>query len=233
MYRKRKLAEIRMKLSNPLYEVNILILSVLCGLFMNIPSLEIIMKKRILLPICIILLLVPSLFAAKVEKVYKVKDNCCNCLDDVDIDLHNDILTLTCKYDRDQWIEITADREMFISGKKVYLNRHQKRLVGDYYDHFIEILDRAKDIGKEGAKIGIEGAKVGLIAATRAIKMLSDDYDQEDFERDIEEETEELEIRAEKLEEMADELEEVAEEFEEIHYTMKSEIDELNDLDWF
>ncbi len=191
------------------------------------------MKKIFLIPILFVLFSVTSLFAAKVEKVYKVKDNCCHCLDNMDIDLYDDILTLTCKYDRNQWIEITGNREMFISGKRIHLNRHQKRLVGDYYDHFVEILDRAKDIGREGAKIGIEGAKVGLIAATRAIKMLSDDYNQEDFERDIEEETEDLEIRAEKLEEMADELEEVADEFEEIHYTMKSEIDELNDLDWF
>jgi hypothetical protein len=151
----------------------------------------------------------------------------------VDIDLEDDILVLTCKYDRDLWIEITPDREMYISGEQIHLTRYQRRLVGDYYDHFIEILDRATDIGKEGAKIGIEGAKVGLLAATRAIKMLSDDYDQDDFERDIEEETEELEIRAEKLEEMADKLEEVADEFEEIHYTMKNDIDELNDLDWF
>ena len=191
------------------------------------------MKNIFLIPILVVLFYVTSLFAAKIEKVYKVRDNCCNCLNNVDIDLHGDILTLICKYDRDQWIEITGEHEMFLSGNQIHLSRYQKQLVGDYYDHFVEILDRAKDIGKEGAKIGIEGAKVGLIAAARAIKMLSDDYDQEDFERDIEEETEDLELRAEKLEEMAEELEEVANDFEEIHYTMKSEIDELNDLDWF
>jgi len=191
------------------------------------------MRQLYIVSILIILLIIPSLYAEKVDRVFKSKNNCCNCLDNMDIDLEDDVLFLTCKYDRDLWIEITAEREMYISGEKIHLTRYQRRLVGDYYDHFVEILDRAKDIGKEGAKIGIEGAKIGLIAASRAMKMLSDDYDQEDFERDIEEETEELEIRAERLEEMADELEEVADEFEEIRYTMKSEIDELNDLDWF
>jgi hypothetical protein len=192
-----------------------------------------IMKKLFNISVLIILLSFTFVFSAEVERDFNGKNKCCNCLDNVDIDLEDDVLILTCKDDRDQWIEITHDRKMYVSGDEIYLNRYQRRLVGDYYDHFIEILDRAKEIGKEGAKIGIEGAKVGLIAASRAIKMLSDDYDQEDFEREIEEEAEELEIRADRLEEMADELEEVAEEFEEIHLTIKSEIDELNDLEWF
>ena len=191
------------------------------------------MKNAVLMSILILLFLIPTLHAAKIEKVLKGKNNCCNCLENVDIELEDDNLILTCEYDRDMWIEITPDRELYISGEKIHLNQYQRRLVGDYYAHFIEILDRATDIGKEGAKIGLEGAKVGVFAASRAIKMLSDDYDQYDFERDLEDETEELEIRAERLEEMADALEEVADEFEEIHYTMKSDIDELNDLEWF
>jgi hypothetical protein len=180
-----------------------------------------------------ILLIVPSLYAAKVDNAFHGKNHCCNCLENVDIDLEDDVLILTCRYNQDLWIEITPDQKLYISGERIYLDRYQKRVLGDYYDHFIEIMERAKDIGKEGAKIGIEGTKIGLIAATRAVKMLSDDYDQDDFERDIEKETERLEIRADKLEDMADELEKVADEFEEIHHTLKSEIDELNDLDWF
>lgn len=191
------------------------------------------MKKNYVIPILIILFLIPALHAAKVEKIFNGKNNCCNCLKNMDIELDDDILVLTCEYDRDLWVEITPDSKLYISGERIQLNHYQRRLVGDYYDHFIEILERATDIGKEGAKIGLEGAKVGLFAASRAVRLLSEDYDQEDFERDLEEETEELEFRTEKLEEMTDELEEVADEFEEIHYTMKEDIDELNDLDWF
>jgi len=191
------------------------------------------MKKSVLISILVILFLVPSLYAAKVEEVIKGKKNCCNCLANVDIDIEDDNLILTCTYDHDLWIEITSDREMYISGDRIKLSRYQRRLVRDYYDHFMEIMERAKEIGKEGAKIGIKGAKVGLIAAQGAMKMMLSDYDEDDFERDIEEETEELEIRADKLEEMADELEDVADEFEEIHYTMKKDIDQLNELYWF
>ena len=191
------------------------------------------MKRNLLIPVLLVLFLISSLSARKVEEVYKGKNHFCDCLENVDIDLEDDILTLTCKYDRDQWIEITPDRKMYISGERIYLNQYQQRMVGEYYDHFIDIMDMAKDIGKEGAKIGIKGAKIGLVAASRAMKMILTEYDQDDFERDIEEETEELEIRAEKLEEMAEELEEVADEFEDIHYTMKRDIDELNDLPWF
>jgi hypothetical protein len=194
---------------------------------------EFIMNIRIIIPLLFILFSASSLFATNTDKVYKNKHNHYNCLEDVDIDIEDDVLILTCQYDRELWIEITPDHELYISGDRIYLTRYQRRLVGDYYDHFMEIMERAKEIGKEGAKIGIEGAKVGLLAAKGAMKMILSDYDKDDFEREIEEETEELEIRTDKLEEMADELEDVAEEFEDIHYTMKSEIDELNNLDWF
>jgi hypothetical protein len=194
---------------------------------------ELIMNNRIILPLLIILFSVFSLFATNVEKVYKNKHGHYNCLEDVDIEIEDDVLILTCHYDRDQWIEITPDRELSVSSNRIDLTRYQRRLVGAYYDHFIEIIERATEIGKEGAKIGLKGAKVGLLAAQGAMKMIITDYDEDDFEKDIEEETEKLELRTDKLEEMADELEEIADEFEDIHYTMKSDIDELNDLDWF
>lgn len=191
------------------------------------------MKYRIIISFLTLLFLVSSLFAAKVDKVFESHHHRCYCLENVEVDIEDDFLILTCEYDRDLWIEITPDHELYISGDRIYLNRYQRRLVGDYYDHFIEIIERAREIGKEGAKIGLEGAKIGLLAARGALKMLVTDYDESDLEREIEDEAEELEIRAGELEEMAEELEEVAEEFEDLHFTMKSEIDELNDLDWF
>ncbi len=191
------------------------------------------MKYRIIISFLILLFLVSSLFAAKVDKVFKSHHQRCDCLENVEVDIEDDVLILTCEYDRDLWIEISPDRELYISGDRIYLNRYQRRLVGDYYDHFMEIIERAGEIGKEGAKIGLKGARIGLLAARGALKMLVTDYDESDLEREIEDEAEELEIRAGELEEMAEELEEVAEEFEDLHFTMKSEIDELNDLDWF
>ncbi len=191
------------------------------------------MKYRIIISSLILLFLVSSLFAAKSDKVYKSHHYRFDCLENIEVDIEDDVLILTCEYDRELWIEITPDHELYISGVRIYLNRYQRRLVGDYYDHFMEIIEQAREIGMEGAKIGLEGVKIGLIAATGVLKMLASGYDEDDLEREIEDKDEELEIRAEDLEEMAEELEEVAEEFEDLHYTMKNEIDELNDLDWF
>ena len=191
------------------------------------------MKYRIIISFLTLLFLVSSLFAVKVDKVFKSHHHRCDCFENVEVDIEDDVLILSCEFDHDLWIEITPNHELFISGERIYLSRYQRRLVGDYYDHFMEIMERAREIGKEGAKIGLEGARIGLLAARGALKMLVSDYDEGDLEREIEDETEELEIRAEGLEEMAEELEEVAEEFEDLHYTMKCEIDELNDLDWF
>ena len=195
--------------------------------------LEYIMKNRIIFSLTLLLLFVSSLTAAKAEKVFKNNFHHSNCLDNVVVEIENDILILTCEYDRGLYVEITHDHKLFVSGKRVQLNRYQRNLVEEYYDHFMEIMDRAKEIGLEGAKIGIEGAKIGFLAAKGAMKLLVSEYDQEDFEREIERESEKLEIRTEEIEEMVDDMEEVADEFEELHYTMKSDIDELNDLDWF
>lgn len=191
------------------------------------------MKSRIFIPLLILIFIASSLTAAKVDKVFKNNNRHSNCLDNIEVEIENDVLIFTCEYDHDLYVEITPDHELYISGEHIYLDRHQQRLVGNYYDHFMEIMERAEEIGVEGAKIGVEGAKIGLLAAKNAMKMLLCDYDQDDFEREIEEETEELESRSEALEDLADELEETADEFEELHCTMKNDIDELNDLDWF
>jgi hypothetical protein len=191
------------------------------------------MKNRIIIPLITLLLLSSSLSAAKVDKVFKSNFRHSNSLDHVKVEIKNDVLILTCEYDHDLYVEITPDYELYISGKRIDLDRYQRRRVRDYYDHFMEIKERAKEIGLEGAKIGVEGAKIGLLAAKGAMKMLVSDYDQDDFEREIEEKAEQLEGRSEELEELADELEEIADEFEECHGAMKSEIDELDELDWF
>ena len=191
------------------------------------------MKNQLIIFSLMFSFFLPSLFAEKVDKVIRKHDKSYDCLENVQVDIDDDVLIFTCKDDRDLYIEITKNQKLYISGERIYLSRYQRRLIGDYYDHFMEIMERAKEIGKKGAKIGLEGAKIGLLAAQSAMKMLVSDYDQDDFEREIEDETEELELRSEELEEMAEELEEVADEFEDLHYTMKHEIDELNDLDWF
>ncbi len=191
------------------------------------------MKKVIFVAPIILLIFTLSLFAKEIEKNNKNCDHHFTCLENLEIDIDDDILILTCQNDDDLWIEITPDGDLSISDHPVYLDRHQQKLMAEYYDQFMDIIEQAKLIGKEGAKIGVKGAKIGILAAGAVIKMLVTDYDSEDLEEEMEEEAEELEARAEDLEEMAEELEEQAEDFEELHYTVKSEIKELDELDWF
>ena len=191
------------------------------------------MRKHVIIISVFLLFLISSLMAATIDRKHKYNSDHLNCLDHLEVDIEHSNLILTCKYDSDLWVEITPNYRLYISGKEVYLNHYQRRIVADYYEHFMEIINRAKDIGREGAKIGVKGAKIGLHAAAAILKMIVSDYDSDDLEDEIEEETEALEERAEQLEEMAEELEDVVNEFEEIHYTMKSEIEELDDLEWF
>jgi len=191
------------------------------------------MKKVLFIAPLILLIFTLSLLGKEVEINHKNCDHHFKCLENLEIDIDDGILILTCQNDDDLWIEITPDGNLSISDHRVYLDRHQQKLMAEYYDRFIDFIDQAKLIGKEGAKIGIKGAKIGILAAGAVLKMLVTDYDSEDLEEEIEEEAEELEARAEDLEEMAEELEEQAEDFEELHYTVKSEIIELDELDWF
>lgn len=191
------------------------------------------MKIQLIVLSAIFLLYSMSVQAEKVDKKHKHKNFHVDCLEEVDVDIENDVIIFTCEYDRDLWVEITPDYDLYVCGERIQLNRHQQRLVADYYDNFMEIIYQAKMIGKEGAKIGLEGAKIGLAAAGAALKMLATDYDSDDLEEEIADDIAEIEERAEELEEMAEELEERAEDFEDLHYSMKRKIEALDDLDWF
>lgn len=191
------------------------------------------MNHHIISSLTLFFIFASFLTAAQVENVFKKDHRHFNLLDDIDVKIENDEIVLTCEYDDDSYIEITPEHELYISGEFISLNRYQRRLVGEYYNKFMEIKERAKVIGVEGAKTGLKGAKIGLLAVKGVLKMLVSDYDRQDFENEIEDKSEELEIQSDKLEELASELEDVANDFEELHDDLKNEIDELNDLSWF
>ncbi len=121
-------------------------------------------------------LMISTILGGKVDSRHHQSDYQLSCLNEVDINIENDIIVLSCNYDNDQWVEITPDYSLFINGQRIYLDRYQRRLVADYYDHFMDIIDQAKRIGKEGAIIGVKGAKIGMIAAAGALKMLARVY---------------------------------------------------------
>ena len=184
-----------------------------------------------LLPI--ILLLAVSLSYAD-DKNHKVNHRSIHTdfLDNVDVDIEDGTLVFTSDYNNNHYIEISRDYNLYISGHHVVLDDRQQELVADYYDHYMEIIHRAKIIGKKGAKIGLEGAKIGVMAIGAALNKILDEDDHE-IEYALEEKKEELEIRSEELEEMAEELEIIADELEDIHYQLRDEIPEIAKLSWF
>jgi len=155
------------------------------------------------------------------------------CLDHIDIDIENGTLIITNKNNKNDVVEITEDYDLYVNGKYISTDYRQNVLLKDYYNQFMDIIDYAKELGREGAKVGVEGAKIGLKAAAGILKVIFTKYEAEEFEEYIEEEAEELEDRAEALREKAEEIEEMAEDFEDLHQELKEDIPELRRLDWF
>ena len=156
-----------------------------------------------------------------------------NCLEDVNIDIEGSTLVISPEYDHDFAVEITKDYRLYVNGRRINTNSRQQDLVQQYYDTFFNIVESAKDIGLEGAKIGLKGAKIGMQAVLGVLKLMDEDYDSEDLEAEIEAEAQKLEEEAKDLEKFAEEIEYLAEDFEDIHYSLKEEVPELNELDWF
>jgi len=155
-----------------------------------------------------------------------------HCLEDLDLNIDNEKITISDD-DEDYTVRITCDGDLYINGEYIELDDDQQELVEDYHGKIMEIVDRAKDIGIEGAKLGVDGAKIGLHAISGVFKLLREDYDSEDLERELEKKAEELEKKAEALEKEAEKLDAMADELEEIHDELKDSVPELSNLDSF
>lgn len=137
--------------------------------------------------------------------------------------------------DRDEdRVEITEDYELYINGRYIEVDESQQELLSKYYNKVIELVEYAEQIGLKGASIGLEGAKIGLMATAGVFKLIfSDYYESDDFEEELEREAEQLEAAAEDLEIEAEKLEEIADQLEKLTKTLKDQVSELDELDWF
>jgi hypothetical protein len=151
---------------------------------------------------------------------------------DLDVDYDDGTLIITKRGYQAATIEITQDYELYIDGRLIKTNAHEKELLGEFYELTLDLVDRAYDIGTEGAEIGIAGAKIGLQALGGLFKAMLSEYEIDDLEKDLELDAEILEERAEILEEQAEDLEDMADELEELAEELIDEIPELEELDW-
>lgn len=180
----------------------------------------------------ILLLLIASVYSADLNKRHI---NICSdlCLENVSIDIEEESILFTCPDDYQSTVEITEVGELFVDGRPIALDKDQEQLLQEFDAEIRELMKEAELIGYQGAQVGIRGARIGLKAISGLAWVLLTDYRQEDLDRDLEELSEELEEQAEKLEKRADDLEERAEELKKLHFQLKSEIPELQELDWF
>jgi len=153
--------------------------------------------------------------------------------DNISMDFEDGSLIITNRGRDRGKVEITEDYDLFVNGRKVKTDKEQRKLLREYYQGVQVLVDHAVDIGLEGAKIGAHGAEIGMAAIAGLFRLLSDDYDTDDYERDMERRADKLEIKAEKLEELAEDLEEEAGELEELADELNDEIPELRRLAWF
>jgi len=160
-------------------------------------------------------------------------DNFLALYEDVDISIDAGSITLTCKYDNSEFLEITDDYDLFLNGEKIFLDSDQQELVAEYYDILSSIIEYAKAIGFDGARIGVAGAKIGLKALAGVMKVLFTEYESAELEGDLEIEGKQLEEMARDLEDKAEDLEHLARALEKTHERMRSEIPQLGNLEWF
>jgi len=190
--------------------------------------------KNFVFAFAILLLASSFTWSAETSTRFHAMDIKYDChMDDANIDVKDGNIIITHHGRGRSEIEITRDNELYIDGHFIKTNDQQKKLLAEYRLQVMELVDRAKDIGFEGAKIGIEGAKIGLKAVGGVFKLLLEDYDTDDLEEEMEREAAKIEARADKLEARADELEEMADRLEMMAEELSDQIPELHELEWF
>lgn len=156
-----------------------------------------------------------------------------NCLNNVDIDIDDESVTITQLKGKKEVVEITSENKLYINDQLIKTTPGQEALLEDFRWQMIDLTNEAGRLGLEGARIGVEGAKIGIHATGGLFKALLTDYTCEELERDIERKAAQIEKKAEKLEKRAEKLEQLAEDIESTHEEMIDEIPELADLRWF
>jgi hypothetical protein len=147
----------------------------------------------------------------------------------VDFNIKHGSIIMTKHGRHDGELEITKNYELYLDGDLIETSPEQKKLVKEYYDTSMDLVDEAKELGIEGAKIGLAGAGIGLKAFGGIFKAIFTDYEFEDLEEELDEQSEKLEERASELEERAGVVEDLANDLEGTFHDMVRDIPELHD----
>ncbi len=143
---------------------------------------------------------------------------------DCDLDFDNDE-NITFKNDGSE-VKFTSDNEIFVDGKKIKLNAKQKRLVGEFNETFMELIEKAKDIGLEGVELGKDGV-------SSAFEAMFSETELKEVEAKLEAKASKLEAKGEVLEKKAKVLEKIGNHLKDMKDELKNKVPELSKLDWF
>ena len=148
------------------------------------------------------------------------------------IDFEDGVLLI--EHEDEGWeVEINEDYELYVDGRKVKLDRSQRKLVRRYYRDYEAIEEMAEELGREAAKVGAAGAKIGVAAVVTVARTFLDDDDFDDIDIDIDVDTDEIERLAKKLEKKAEKIEDLADDLEKTHKKLKKSVPELRELEDF
>ncbi|MHB2147866.1 DUF2884 family protein [Calditrichota bacterium LG25] len=132
-------------------------------------------------------------------------------LDDFNIEL--DEKNILIKLDSAPWteIKITENSDLLINGERIDLDRREQKLVAEYYDQTMALIQNAKKLGFESVKLALEAiAKTSLYGISALVGEVFGDYDAEEELEKVTEEMDKkarsLELRGKKLEKMGDQL---------------------------
>ena len=104
------------------------------------------MKKISFLTLTSILMLAITMTNCIAHEDNSTSNGSSLCLDNINIDIEDGTLILTNKNDDDETVEITEDYELYVNGRYIRTDYREDKLIRDYYDKFMEIIDYEKNL---------------------------------------------------------------------------------------
>lgn len=153
--------------------------------------------------------------------------------DNVNVEMVDGDVVFTYNEEPYDIVIFKVNNSLVINGENIELNKRQRKLVEEYRNSVMDMIDGAKRIGFAGAHVGVKGAEIGVKAVVNVLKLMDEDYDSDDYAKELEEAAEKLKMKTEELEEMGDELKELQEVMDDNRDELKESLRELRKFDWF
>lgn len=157
-----------------------------------------------------------------------------NINDDNYILFEDNSLVICDRYTDEYVVEISEDFDLFIRGKKIPVNKEQRKLLENYYIAQYNLFSSRNIIGAKGVEIGIQSAGLAIKAVGGAFVLMASGFDEDaeqEYQDGIELESKKIEEHAKRIEEEADEFERQVDLINHLEREISRKIDELDQID--